>query len=322
MKLHNTILFRSFKDCNYMILKAWYCKNKEKIEENFYQKDILMSGVIKERDGEVLEVLYLKYYADEEIKSDYIFKIYFTGQKDFHDYVSFMKFSQRRQEKDIVNKILGKIMQVSDTVILDAREYRSECLKIKTNFCIPFTNSVIPQKRSSLDIKRIGKESITENELSFVGVVSITRNNNFKEMIGYRILEKLFGANDTNGIYFGFREIGWIYTGLSGYVIDKSFFYSGAIMQYHKVHEEKVIRKIRTFSFSEKEFENAKRLVLDDFKYSIFQYGLEFTLLPYKLQSGTVTDFEQCLKVVNANDVRSKLKEICINGQELRVRVI
>lgn len=322
MKLYNIILFRSFKDCNYDVFKAWYHRNKGKIEENFYHNDILMSGVVKERDGEVLEVLYLKYYADEKIKPECVLQIYSTGQKDFPDYTNFMSFLQNQQEKAIVNKILEKIIKTSKKTILNAKEYHSECLKIDACFNTPFVNFVTPQKKIKQEIKSVIQETIMENELSFVGVASVTMANSFKEMLVYKILEKLFGANDTNGIYYEFRERGWIYTGLSGYVIEKNFFYSGAMLKYHIGHEEEIIRKIEIFRVSEKEFENAKKDVLDDYKYSVFQYGLEFTLLPYKLQIKDISRIEQCLELITISEVRKKLDQIRVNGQMIRLKVM
>lgn len=322
MKLFNVILFRIFKNCNYEILKAWHNRNKKQIEENFYQNDILVSGVIKERDGELLEVLYLKYYAEEKLKSDRILDIYSTGQKDFPDYIDFMKYSQNHQDKDIVNKILGKIMQTSKQRELSAQDYASECLKIERFFTTPFVDSVKANKQVGIDKKSMKLEIIAENELAFVGMISVSTANTFKEMLIYKMLEKLFGANDTNGIYYEFREQGWIYTGLSGFIIDKNYFYSGVIMQYDKEHEKEVIHKIKNISFSIKEFDDAKKLVLDDYKYSIFQYGMEFTLLPYKLQIEEATEFVACLETINLNEVMQRVNQVQMDGQRLRLRVM
>lgn len=322
MKLFNVILFRIFKGCNCEVLKAWYGRNKKKIEENFYQNDILMSGVIKEREGEVLEVLYLKYYAEEKLKSDRILDIYSIGQKDFPEYIDFTKFFQNQQDKDIINQILRKIIYASKPRVLSEEEYVSECLKVKKFFVSPFVESVKVHKKVEVDKENVKQEIIAENELAFIGIYSVCIADTFEEMLIYKILEKLFGANDINGIYHEFRERGWIYTGLSAFIIDKNCFYSGTIMQYSREREEEIIEKIKNICFSSEEFDSAKKLVLDDYKYSVFQYGVEFTLLPYKLQTEEVTEFVTCLETINISDVMRKIHQIQTDGQRLRLKVM
>ena len=144
----------------------------------------------------------------------------------------------------------------------------------------------------------------------------------FGEMICCKILEKLFGSNDIYGIYYKLRKRGWIYTGLSGYVIEESLFYSGAIMQYNEEREKEILMLLERLTCSFKEFENAKKMVLDDYKYSIFQYGEEFAMLPYKLQDGSAEDFETQLARIKIENVEDELKYVYSHRRIVRMKVI
>lgn len=321
MRLFNTILTRVFTDCNYQVLKLWYSNIKCKLEENFYVNNILMSGVVKRRDNDVVEILYLKYYAEEELDPSSVLKIYNIGKKTFPDYKQFTYYCQNNSEKDIVNRIIRNIVQDSEVEIKNSEAYDLENRKIKIQLQKPFTNSVMYKQTRKSKLVEL-QESIEKNELAFVGIYDSVLYQNFKEMLCYKLLEKIFGSNDTNGIYFIFRERGWIYTGLSGFVIENDFFYSGAIMQYDLEHETAIKKAIKEFEFSNEDFMEAKNMVLDDFRYSKFQYGDAFALLPYKSRVAEADNYESCIKSITENEVRVKQKQICTEALKLRMKVI
>lgn len=65
-----------------------------------------------------------------------------------------------------------------------------------------------------------------------------------------------------------------------------------------------------------------KKMVLDDYKYSIFQYGEEFAMLPYKLQDGSAEDFETQLARIKIENVEDELKYVYSHRRIVRMKVI
>lgn len=324
MSLINTVLIRNFEKCNFSILKSWYDINKNIIEENFYKNDILVSGTIRDRVDSTIEILYLKYFAEKPLHSKEILHIYSIGEKIFPTYEEYSLLAKSNDEIDLTKKIIQKLVPSTESTIVNTGKYYEECEKIKLNLSNPFVSSVSPKKKNIKQSSGIKckAEVIKEKELSFVGIVLYISADSFRNMICYKILEKIFGSNDIYGMYFRFRERGWIYTGLSGYVIEKNIFYTGAIMQYNKEHEREILTYLDTFSFSVKEFENAKNMVFDDYRYSLLQYGEEFTLLPYRLQIENANDFEDCLSKIAVEDVEKVYTYLHEYGTKIRMKVI
>lgn len=321
MRLFNSILTRVFSDCNYHVLKNWLASNKGRLEENFYLNNILMSGTVKKTDNDVIEILYLKYYAEEELSPAQILKIYNAGEKIFPDYEQFILFCQDNREKDLINRIIRHILQEPENKIENSETYDIECRKIIAQSQNSFWDSIsckAARKRKIFEIQ----ESIEEQELAFIGLYSSVKYRNFREMLCYKLLEKIFGSNDINGVYFCFRERGWIYSGLSGFIIENDFFYTGAIMQYNSEHEVAINKAIEDFEFSTEEFEEAKNLLIDDFRYSELQFGKAYTLLPYKFKVAEPDNYEECIRSITEHDLRIKQKEISSNGFNLRMKVI
>ncbi len=321
MRLFNSILTRVFSDCNYHVLKNWLASNKGRLEENFYLNNILMSGTVKKAGNDAIEILYLKYFAEEELSQTQILTIYNAGEKILPDYEQFILFYQDKRENDLVNRIIRNISSEPENKIENSEIYDMECRKIKAQLQNSFCDSVLCKAAKEREIFEI-QESIEEQELAFVGLYSSVKYWDFREMLCYKLLEKIFGSNDINGAYFCFRERGYIYSGLSGFMIENDFFYTGAIMQYNSEHEVAISRAIRDFEFSTEEFEEAKNLLIDDFRYSELQYGKTYTLLPYKLKTAEPDNYEECIRSITEHDLRIKQKEISSKGFNLRMKVI
>lgn len=324
MKLYNSILTRVFTNCNFYVINLWYLENKNKIEKNFYNFDILMSGTLRQRDKDVLEILYLEYYAEKELDLTYILEIYNIGEKPFPQYEEFAEYCQKKAETDIIKKIIAFIAEPSQNPMITYDFYNSECKKINAEFIMPFSKNILYKNNTHVKKRDIMQKPIFENELSFVGKYYPVMCQDFKEMLCYKVLEKILGSNDMNGMYFQFREKGWIYTGLSGYIIENNFFYTGTIMQYNYERETTIIKAIETFRFSAENFAEAKNLVLDDYKYSVLQYGEIFALLPYRLQlfNINVSDFELCVRNITEDEIKLKLRQLCKQGYNVRMKVV
>lgn len=322
MKLFSSVLTRFFTGCNYDIVKLWHTKNIGEIESNFYRKKILMSGTVKKRGSDTLEIVYLKYYAEEMIDSIKVLQIYSCGIKKFPSYYQYVKYIQERTENDIVNRIIKKISPECESLKINRENYDLECKQIEKQFFNPFINYIPPQVVKRNNISSFQSDALQKNELAFIGKAIMASYSDFKELLCYKVLEKLLGSNDVNGVYFSFRKQGWIYTGLSGFVIESNFFYSGAILQYNEEHANQIMNAIESFEFSIKEFENAKKMVCDDYYYAVFQFGEEFALLPYKLQVENAINLEEHLSKVTISEVRIKLHQLCSQGMRIRMRVV
>ena len=322
MKLYNTIFLREFEKCDYNILALWYKKNKVIIEENFYTYDILMSGTIKEFAGNGLEILYLKYFSEKEINIEDAMNIYSARTKEFPKYEEYVASCRLRSEIDIINKIIRKMIPEYEYILVDSKEFNSRCLLIESMLTNPFTCSIKPKKVIASKSGKAELECVKEKELSFIGIASDILIDSFEKMLCYKILEKVFGSNDNYGVYYRFRERGWIYTGLAGYIVDNSFFYSGVLMQYNRNHEEEIMLYIENLSFSDAEFERAKKHILDDYKYSVLQYGEEFTMLPYKLHVKCRDTFENKLNQITLECVKEELHYLHVHGRTIRMKVI
>lgn len=324
MKLYNSILTRVFTNCNFYVINLWYLENKYKIEKNFYNFDILMSGTLRQRNNDILEILYLEYYAEQELDLTYILEIYNIGKKPFPQYEEFAVYCQKKVETDIIKKIIAFIAKSYKNPMITYDLYNSECEKINGQFIVPFSKNVLYKNNTHVKKRDIMQKSISENELIFIGKYYPVMCQDFKEMLCYKVLEKILGSNDINGMYFQFREKGWIYTGLSGYVIENNFFYTGTIMQYNYERELTIIKAIETYRFSVEDFVEAKNLVLDDYKYSVLQYGEMFALLSYRLQlfNTNISDFELCVQNITEDDIELKLRQLCKQGYNVRMKVV
>lgn len=322
MKIYNTIFTRDFETCDYRLLRFLHKKNKSGLETNFYYNDILMSGTIKVKDNNALEILYLKYFSENEIDENEALKIYHSTKFIFPTYEEYLRENQRDIELDVVNKIIRRIAPIQTTQIFNRQQYYDECSKIQTMLHKPFSSSFETRKRIKVNMSYMLSDIIKEKELSFIGIAAPMEPKDFEEMICCKILEKLFGSNDVFGIYYEFRKRGWIYTGLSGYVIDENFFYSGVIMQYNIEHEKEILQCLEEVKYSPEDFDNARKMFLDDYKYSVFQYGEEFAMLPYKMQYESAKDFEAQLNHINIDNVENMLHDVYINKQIVRMKVI
>ena len=251
-------------------------------------------------------------------------EIYNIGKKPFPQYEEFAVYCQKKVETDIIKKIIAFIAKSYKNPMITYDLYNSECEKINGQFIVPFSKNVLYKNNTHVKKRDIMQKSISENELIFIGKYYPVMCQDFKEMLCYKVLEKILGSNDINGMYFQFREKGWIYTGLSGYVIENNFFYTGTIMQYNYERELTIIKAIETYRFSVEDFVEAKNLVLDDYKYSVLQYGEMFALLSYRLQlfNTNISDFELCVQNITEDDIELKLRQLCKQGYNVRMKVV
>lgn len=95
-------------------------------------------------------------------------------------------------------------------------------------------------------------------------------------------------------------------------------------MQYNYERELTIIKAIETYRFSVEDFVEAKNLVLDDYKYSVLQYGEMFALLSYRLQlfNTNISDFELCVQNITEDDIELKLRQLCKQGYNVRMKVV
>lgn len=322
MEIYNTVLTRSFSNCNYTIVKIWYEKNKKKIEYSFFENNILASGTIKKIGKSIIEVLYIKYYSEKLLDLKEIHAIYNQAKTQLPVYEDYLAYIKKNRETDVVNKIIKHITYTSlDEEYLSPDIFNMYSEKMRTQLIVPFVykNSYLPSNEN-LKMNDI-QETVYESDLAFIGKYLCINKVSLKTMLSHKLLEKLFGSCEQEGLYFQYREKGWIYTGLSGYICDSDIFYSGAILQYNAEHEQRIMESIVGFEFNSSDLKKAKEMVLDDYRFTVFQYGTEFALLPYNMKLGGKFNFEEEIENIAEDDVQFYKNEICCKGCNIRMKV-
>lgn len=271
------------------VLKLFVQKNKHQSELTFFKNDMICSWSTKGKaDNFSSEVLYVlsengNHINESDINRIFIESIPLFQMPDYHEYVQYMK--SLLNGPDIVRNIID-YLSGSPKKILTEEEYHRQTKTILEVADRPFKRGI--HFHSNSDFKLIRNEwdsqnsNVEEQRLAFMGSFYFCdAGGSLKKNLEYKVLEKVYGTNEADSIYFPLRCEGKIYTAISSFVMEKELFLTGVMGNYNNNLMERTLELTKTAEIFPEIFSSAKRRLVDDIKFVAFQYGDMFALLPY-----------------------------------------
>ena len=289
-RAESVLLSREVKDeIDEYVLKFFVAKNKYQAEFIFFQNDLVCSWCAKGKSdnfsSEVLYVLGEKNRDLEEYTINDIFgkSVSLFKAPDYSEYVQYMK--QFLNSSDIIKNIID-YLSVDSKGVLTQEEYNIQIEKIIKSMNCPFKRGIYFQGKQPLFLSRNQwdekKIDIQEKKLAFMGNYCFgTVAGSLKKLLEYKILEKIYGTNEVDSVYFPLRCEGKIYTAISSYVMHKEIFLTGVLADYKESLLQQTLELAQGVKISEEVFLSARRRLIEDIKFVAFQYGDNFALLPY-----------------------------------------
>ncbi|WFR56986.1 hypothetical protein QA584_25780 [Anaerocolumna sp. AGMB13025] len=288
----HTGLFTREKDrgINEYLLRLFFIKNKRKIEFAFFRENLVCSWNFNNENGACVEVLCLMSKALDIPEEKKVQEIFNTGISisDFPSYDEYLSYWDKLSYSlDIISKIL-EAMGERRQQLIKKEEFYKQLNLIKESFSVEFQygrrhiNGQTEEGGSAVTKSIQG--NITNSQLSFMGSYFYTGRVSFDEILQYKLLEKIYGTNETESIYFKFRESGRIYTALTSYVREKGIFVTGVLGTYQEALYEEVLSSISSVTITPTQIDRAKRWLKEELAYIKFYYGEIFALYPF--QSG------------------------------------
>ncbi|WP_251861395.1 hypothetical protein [Clostridium sp. Marseille-Q2269] len=275
------------------------------------------------RNKEIL--VSITYYEDTilNIKSfNDIFKkiILKSNTPKYEEYIS---FSKTRNKNNIMDVVLNHIHK-ENIELVNKDEYYNEIKYLKNKliegFKPDYNRKVFKENIHAADCL----ETINKGNLSFMGIYIINKDkyNDGKEFIVFKILEKYIGDNDTDSIYFKFREKGKIYTGISSYITSKGLFLTGIIGNYSEELWNSILKELLHMEINEEKLFLAKEKLINEIKYLIFEYGTAYILEPYSRYIGkniTKEDICDYIDKINIDIINDFFNKIIIKKIKVAV---
>ena len=289
-RAESVLLSREVKeDIDEYVLKLFVAKNKHHAEFAFFKNDLVCSWCAKGKSdnfsSEVLYVLGEKNRDLQECTINEIFKESAALFKipDYPEYIQYMQ--QFINSPDIIRNIID-YLSVDSKGILPEEEYEAQAEKILKSMSQSFQKGIHFQDNHQLffienqrDEKKI---NIQEKKLAFMGNYCFGEvAGSLKKLLEYKILEKVYGTNEVDSVYFPLRCEGKIYTAISSYVMHKEVFLTGVLADYKESLLQQTLELAQGVEISEEVFLSARRRLIEDIKFVAFQYGDDFALLPY-----------------------------------------
>lgn len=244
------------------------------------------------------------------------------SKSEIPKYDKFVEFITTRKSGYIMDKVLQyidedfekeNVKKISREGYYNQVNFLKEILLEGFNESFTVSNKIVKSKYNNLDCL----QTIDKGTLAFMGIY-IKNNYNVlyeKQNIILKILEKYLGDNDTDSIYFKFREQGKIYTGVSNYITTTKTFITGIIGSYSDELWDSVLYELRGIEINEQRLYLAKEKLINEIKYLIFEYGERCVLEPYIKHIGVNIDKEDVYSLINEINVditKNFLKESSI----------
>lgn len=289
------------------VLKLFVQKNKYQSEFAFFKNDMVCSWSAKGKsDNFSSEVLYVLSEKGKKIDAQGINTIFsesvrFFQIPDYYEYEQHMK--RLMNSRDIIRNMIDYLAG-SPKKILTEEEYHDQAKIILDAASRIFKRGI--HFNSSSDFLLIRNEwdirnvNVKDQELSFMGSYCFCDiGGSLKKLLGYKILEKIYGTNEANSIYFTLRCEGKIYTAISSFIMEKGLFITGVMANYNNDLLKRTLDLTKGAKILEEIFLAAKRRLVDDIKFVAFQYGDMFALLPYIYAIKREVTMQEALNVIN-----------------------
>lgn len=289
------------------VLKLFVEKNKYQSEFSFFKRDMVCSWSTKAKaDNFNSEILYVLFEKDKNIEVHDINRIFGESVHlfqipDYYEYEQYMNGLLNSSDiiRNIIDYLSGKPKKV-----LTEEEYHSQTKTIIEAAKRPFKRGI--HFNSSSDFIPIRNEwniqnvNIEEHMLAFMGSYYFCDiDRSLKNLLGYKVLEKVYGTNEVDSIYFPLRCEGKIYTAISSFVMEKGLFLTGVMANYNDSLLQRTLELTKKAEILEEIFSSAKRRLVDDIKFVAFQYGDMFALLPYIYAVNHEVNMKEVLSLIN-----------------------
>ncbi len=298
------------------VLKFFVKKNKYQSEFAFFKNDMVCSWTTKGKsDNFSSEVLYVLTEKDRNIDISQINSIFIKSIESFeipryYEYEQYMKAVLNN--RDIIRNIIIALSG-EPKKLLTEEEYISQINFILQKADRPFLKGI--HFNSSNDFSLIHNKWDAENayaekdKLAFMGTYYFCDiEGSLKKLLSYKILEKVYGTNEVDSIYFPLRCEGKIYTAISSFVMEKGLFLTGVMGNYNEDLLQRAVELAKNATIPDDIFISAKRRLVDDIKFVAFQYGDIFALLPYIYaikREISMREILHLIKQITLDDVRN-----------------
>lgn len=291
-RVNTLLLSRKMTGCvDDCLLKFFVQKNKEKVEFQFYKHNMICvwnaKGKAEKLFGEILFVMAENGMHLEAERINQIFSqcIHTFSIPHYEEYCAYLQ--RLTQNADVVRKMID-VLSGDKKELLEEKVYQKQMQEILEVMHTSFQPGIQFEEETqalgeNIRIKCEEKMlDVQEHKLAFMGGYYLTRTaGELKRLLCYKIMEKVFGTNETDGVYFPLRCEGKIYTAVSSFVMDNELLLTGVMADYSQELLEETISYAKNVKMTQELFQGAKRRVIDDIKFVAFQYGEMFAVLPY-----------------------------------------
>ena len=309
-RVNTLVLSRKMTECvDDYLLKFFVQKNKEKVEFQFYKHNMICvwnaKGKAERLFGEVLFVMVDNRMHLEEERINQIFSqcIHTFSIPAYEEYCTYLqRFSQNA---DIVRKMIDALSGEKKE-LLEKEVYQKQMHEILEVMHTSFRPGILFEEGTQAleENIRIKCEErmldVQEHKLAFMGGYYLAKTRGeLKKLLCYKVMEKVFGTNETDGVYFPLRCEGKIYTAVSSFVMDHELLLTGVMADYSQALLEETISYAKNVEITQELFQGAKRRVIDDIKFVAFQYGEMFAVLPYIYEVKRMLTLEEIVQILS-----------------------
>lgn len=327
--IKSTIFYKNIvEDIDGNVLKLFFIKNKDIFQMELFAKNIIgtWNYINHIKSKEIL----VNIVCDKNIKfdiSDFMnimnTVISKAKQISYEEYIDFVD----KNSKNIMHNVFKKIVPKNyyDKEISKDDYYKQ--VKLINNiliedFLIKTNENNIIENVSYFDCI----DNIDKNTLCFMGVYAHDNINHLisdgEQYVLFKIIEKYIGANDTDSIYFKYREQGKIYTAVTNYINNMHLFLTGVIGNYDETFFNSVMSELKNIKINDKDLSLTKERLINEIKYLIFEYGNIYVLYPYIKRFGyeiTEDYLYNCINKIDASLTNNFLESISIKKVKVAV---
>jgi len=313
---HYLFLKKSKTPIDESVLAMFIKQNMSLIKEIFFSHNMACSWSLT-RLLNIQELLFVFSPVNHIVTESFIFRICSNMVEclTLPEYSCYSNYINSIIVKsDLLSRVKRFIVDEKITLLSEA-DYAIEITKIKEAVKKPFIHisrieETIPVQQAPAELKAIDENAI-KGQLCFMGLCFNTdEGSSLNVLLAYKLLEKIYGANESTSIYYPLRQRGQIYTGITSYYLEKGRFFTGVIGAYSVSLHESVKQLILSHNIDESMLQQAKESLYNETKYMAFQYGEMFTLFPYYCKT---------MHIVNLHKFRTTLDTISLD--ELRKHI-
>lgn len=315
------------EDINESVLRLFFIKNRDKFQAELYKNNIIGTWNCINDIGKKKVIINLIHYNNINIDTQYLKRIignviYNSEQASYEEYVEFKEKGSINIMKNVIAKIAPE--SCNDKQI-NSDEYYNQIKIIDKILLEDF--SVVSENYEKMSQLQYDDclDEVSQGKLCFMGIYFYGDNDSFstgEEYVLLKIIEKYIGDNDTDSMYFKYRESGKIYTAITSYVNNMRLFVTGVIGNYNEEFFDSIIGELEGMTIDEISLDMAKERVINEVKRLILEFGEIYTMYPYIRRFGEKIlkeDLYRYIRNVDVSLINNYLKSISIKKVKVGV---